>query len=150
MKRFILTVVALMGATSLFAQMDVVATFQQATANAKAANYTEAIAQVTSNDISAVAITGTAPAGTKASLVLDSNTSIVIYNAQGEKIGDKTGINSKNLDAEYTIECEGGVNVKVSVLAVGEKVLESGTASADYKNLVKALKLFSDASIALQ
>ena len=45
MKKFFLTVVALMGATSLFAQMDVVATFQQATANAKAANYTEAIAQ---------------------------------------------------------------------------------------------------------
>ena len=40
MKKFFLTVVALMGATSLFAQMDVVATFQQATANAKAANYT--------------------------------------------------------------------------------------------------------------
>ena len=45
MKKLFLTVVALMGATSLFAQMDVVATFQQATANAKAANYTEAIAQ---------------------------------------------------------------------------------------------------------
>ena len=45
MKKFFLTVVALMGATSLFAQVDVVATFQQATANAKAANYTEAIAQ---------------------------------------------------------------------------------------------------------
>ena len=45
MKKFFLTLVAMMGATSLFAQMDVVATFQQATANAKAANYTEAIAQ---------------------------------------------------------------------------------------------------------
>ena len=45
MKKFFLTVVALMGATTLFAQIDVVATFQQATANAKAANYTEAIAQ---------------------------------------------------------------------------------------------------------
>ena len=40
-----MTVVALMGATSLFAQTDVVAVFQQATANAKAGNYTEAIAQ---------------------------------------------------------------------------------------------------------
>ena len=45
MKKLFLTVVALMGATTLFAQVDVVATFQQATANAKAANYTEAIAQ---------------------------------------------------------------------------------------------------------
>ena len=111
-------------------------------------NYAEAIAQVTSNDISAVTITGTAPAGTKASLVLDSNTSIVIYNAQGEKIGEQTGINSKNLDAPYEITCEGGT-VTVSVLAIGEKVLESGTASAEYKNLVKALKLFSDASKAV-
>ena len=40
-----MTVVALMCATSLFAQTDVVATFQQATANAKAGNYKEAIAQ---------------------------------------------------------------------------------------------------------
>ena len=40
-----MTVVALMGATALFAQTDVVATFQQATANAKAGNFTEAIAQ---------------------------------------------------------------------------------------------------------
>ena len=40
-----MTVVALMGATALFAQTDVVATFQQATANAKAGNYAEAIAQ---------------------------------------------------------------------------------------------------------
>ena len=111
-------------------------------------NYTEALAQVTSNDISAVAITGTAPTGTKAALILDSDTSIVIYNAQGEKIGDKTGINSKNLDAPYEITCEGGT-VTVSVLAIGEKVLESGTASAEYKNLVKALKLFSDASKAV-
>ena len=45
MKRLIMTVVALMGATTLFAQTDVVATFQQGVANAKAANYTEAIAQ---------------------------------------------------------------------------------------------------------
>ena len=45
MKKIFLTVVAMMGATTLFAQIDVVATFQQATANAKAANYTEAIAQ---------------------------------------------------------------------------------------------------------
>ena len=45
MKKLFLTVVALMGATTLFAQIDVVATFQQATANAKAANYTEAINQ---------------------------------------------------------------------------------------------------------
>ena len=40
-----MTVVALMGATALFAQTDVVATFQQATANAKAGNFAEAIAQ---------------------------------------------------------------------------------------------------------
>ena len=111
-------------------------------------NYTEALAQVTSNDISAVTITGTAPAGTKAALILDSNTTIVIYNAQGEKIGEKTGINSKNLDTEYTVAC-GDKEVKVSVLAIGEKVLESGTASAEYKNLVKALKLFFDASKAV-
>lgn len=45
MKRLIMTVVALMGATTLFAQTDVVATFQQGVANAKAQNYTEAIAQ---------------------------------------------------------------------------------------------------------
>ena len=45
MKKLFLTVVALMGATTLFAQIDVVATFQQATANAKAAKYTEAIEQ---------------------------------------------------------------------------------------------------------
>lgn len=40
-----MTVVALMGATTLFAQSDIVATFQQAVANAKAKNYTEAIDQ---------------------------------------------------------------------------------------------------------
>ena len=45
MKKLIMTVVALMGATTLFAQTDIVATFQQGLANAKAANYTEAIAQ---------------------------------------------------------------------------------------------------------
>ena len=45
MKKLIMTVVALMGATTLFAQTDVVATFQQGLANAKAANYAEAIAQ---------------------------------------------------------------------------------------------------------
>lgn len=45
MKKLIMTVVALMGATALFAQTDVVATFQQGLANAKAANYTEAIEQ---------------------------------------------------------------------------------------------------------
>ncbi|MBO7311772.1 MAG: tetratricopeptide repeat protein [Alistipes sp.] len=45
MKRLIMTVVALMGATTLFAQTDVVATFQQGVANAKAQNYNEAIAQ---------------------------------------------------------------------------------------------------------
>lgn len=45
MKKLIMTVVALMGATTLFAQTDVVALFQQGLANAKAKNYTEAIAQ---------------------------------------------------------------------------------------------------------
>ena len=45
MKKLIMTVVALMGATALFAQTDVVATFQQATANAKAGDYAAAIAQ---------------------------------------------------------------------------------------------------------
>ena len=40
-----MTVVALMGATTLFAQTDVVATFQQGLGNAKSGNYTEAIAQ---------------------------------------------------------------------------------------------------------
>ena len=45
MKKLIMTVVALMGATTLFAQTDVVATFQQATTNAKAGNFVEAIAQ---------------------------------------------------------------------------------------------------------
>ena len=45
MKKIILTLVALFGATSVFAQTDVVATFQQGLANAKAGNYTEAIAQ---------------------------------------------------------------------------------------------------------
>ena len=45
MKKILMTVVALLGATSLYAQTDVVATFQQGLANAKAGNYTEAIAQ---------------------------------------------------------------------------------------------------------
>lgn len=45
MKKLIMTVVALMGATTLFAQSDVVANFQQGLANAKAGNFTEAIAQ---------------------------------------------------------------------------------------------------------
>ena len=44
MKKIILTLVALFGATSVFAQTDVVATFQQGLGNAKAGNYTEAIA----------------------------------------------------------------------------------------------------------
>ena len=45
MKKLIMTVVALMGATTLFAQTDVVATFQQGLGNAKSGNYTEAIQQ---------------------------------------------------------------------------------------------------------
>lgn len=45
MKKILMTVVALLGATSLYAQTDVVATFQQGLTNAKAGNYTEAIAQ---------------------------------------------------------------------------------------------------------
>ncbi|MBQ2365226.1 MAG: hypothetical protein II288_06660, partial [Alistipes sp.] len=45
MRKLFMTVVALMGATTLFAQSDIVATFQQAVANAKAKNYTEAIDQ---------------------------------------------------------------------------------------------------------
>lgn len=40
-----MTVVALLGATSLFAQTDIVALFQQGLGNAKAGNYTEAIEQ---------------------------------------------------------------------------------------------------------
>lgn len=40
-----MTVVALLGATTLFAQTDVVALFQQGLANAKSGNYTEAIEQ---------------------------------------------------------------------------------------------------------
>lgn len=45
MKRFFMTFVALLGATSLFAQTDIVAVFQQGLGNAKAGNYTEAIEQ---------------------------------------------------------------------------------------------------------
>ncbi|MBQ5924797.1 MAG: tetratricopeptide repeat protein [Alistipes sp.] len=45
MKKLIMTVVALMGATSLFAQSDIVALFSQGLGNAKAGNFTEAIAQ---------------------------------------------------------------------------------------------------------
>ena len=45
MKKLFLTLVALMGATTLFAQTDMVASFQQAMANAKAKNYVEAIEQ---------------------------------------------------------------------------------------------------------
>ena len=45
MKKLIMTVVALLGATTLFAQTDVVATFQQGLGNAKSGNYTEAIQQ---------------------------------------------------------------------------------------------------------
>mgnify|MGYP002700176208 CR=1 FL=1 len=40
-----MTVVALMGATTLFAQTDIVATFQQGLGNAKTGNYNDAIAQ---------------------------------------------------------------------------------------------------------
>ena len=40
-----MTVVALLGATSLYAQTDVVATFQQGLGNAKSGNFTEAISQ---------------------------------------------------------------------------------------------------------
>ena len=45
MKKLIMTVVALMGATSLFAQSDIVALFSQGLGNAKTGNFTEAIAQ---------------------------------------------------------------------------------------------------------
>lgn len=45
MKKIIMTVVALLGATSLYAQTDVVATFQQGLGNAKSGNFTEAISQ---------------------------------------------------------------------------------------------------------
>ena len=46
MKKLFLTVVALLGATTLFAQTDIVATFQQGAANAKAGNLEEAIEQL--------------------------------------------------------------------------------------------------------
>ena len=104
------------------------------------------VSLITDNDISAVTIAGTAPQGTKAALVLDSDITIVIYDKDGNKIGEKKGINSLQLDTEYTIELTGGTNVKVSVLAIGEKVLESNATSDNYKNLIKALKLFADAS----
>ena len=45
MKKLFTTVVALMCATTLFAQTDVVATFSQGLANAKAGNFAEAIGQ---------------------------------------------------------------------------------------------------------
>jgi tetratricopeptide (TPR) repeat protein len=45
MKKLFMTVVAMFAATTLFAQTDVIATFSQGLANAKAGNYTEAIAQ---------------------------------------------------------------------------------------------------------
>ena len=45
MKKLFLMVVALMSASTLFAQTDIVATFQQAVGNAKVANYDEAINQ---------------------------------------------------------------------------------------------------------
>lgn len=45
MKKLFLTLVALMGATTLFAQTDILATCTQAAANAKSGNLTEAIAQ---------------------------------------------------------------------------------------------------------
>ena len=48
MKILFLTVVALVGATTLFAQTDIVATFQQGAANAKAGNLVEAIEQLNS------------------------------------------------------------------------------------------------------
>ena len=107
--------------------------------------YTTELSAV-NNDVSNVSITGDAPAGTKAALVLDSNTSIVIYDKDGNKIGEKKGINSLQLDTEYTIELTGGTSVTVSVLAIGEKVLESDATSQSYKDLIKTLKLFSDAS----
>ena len=46
MKKLFLTVVALLGATTLFAQTDIVATFQQGAANAKSGNLEEAIEQL--------------------------------------------------------------------------------------------------------
>ena len=49
MKKLFLTVVALLGATTLFAQTDIVATFQQGAANAKAGNLEEAIEQLFPN-----------------------------------------------------------------------------------------------------
>ena len=45
MKKLFLTVVALMGATTLFAQSELVVNFQQGLANAKTGNYSEAISQ---------------------------------------------------------------------------------------------------------
>ena len=103
------------------------------------------VSGVTDN-ISNVTIAGPQGSGIKAALILDSNTSIVIYNAQGEKIGEKTGINTLQLDEAYEIDCGTTGKVTVSVLAIGEKVLESQGASEYYKNLIKALKLLSDAS----
>ena len=46
MKKLFLTVVALLGATTLFAQTDIVATFQQGAANAKSGNLEAAIEQL--------------------------------------------------------------------------------------------------------
>ena len=46
MKKLFLTAVALLGATTLFAQTDIVAVFQQGAANAKAGKLTEAIEQL--------------------------------------------------------------------------------------------------------
>ena len=84
-----------------------------------------------------------------AKLILDTTTSIVIYDAEGNKIGEQTGISSKNLDTAYEIDCGTAGKVTVSVLAIGEKVLASQSVRDEYKSLIKALKLFSDASEAL-
>ena len=113
-------------------------------ANANCAYTTELDAVAA--DISAVTVAGTVQAGAKASLILDSDTSIVVYDKDGNKIGEKKGINSLNLDTAYEIDCGTHGKVTVSVLAVGEAVLAK-SANADYKNLIKALKLYSDVSL---
>ena len=104
--------------------------------------YTEA--ELAAANFGTGTITG-ATVGMTATLVLDTDTTINIYK-NGVLVGQSEGITAENLNADVEINC-GDTTVTVSVLTLAGKVPAD---NANFKNLAKALALYSAATEAYE
>ena len=105
--------------------------------------YAYSAEELAAADFGTGTVTG-ATQGMTATLVLDTDTVIKIYK-NGVCVGQSYGITADSLDDEATIVCSTGETVRVSVLTICKKVVEKSN-NENYKNLVKALALYSAAS----